>query len=68
MPFFCDDESIGDLLLVLSAFTYNRDMTERESLLIAIEGVLMPMSPAACDGLRQLIETRRANAQKGGER
>ncbi len=68
LPFFDDDETIGDLLLILYALAYNRDMTKREEILISIERVLMPFTATACDGLRQLIETRRAVAEKGGAR
>jgi hypothetical protein len=66
LSFFYDDEAIGDLLLILYALAYSRDMTKREEIIISIERVLMPFAPTVCDGLRQLLEERRVAAEKGG--
>lgn len=41
MPFFNDDESIGELLLLLRSLTYS---DEREDILQAVEGRVMPYS------------------------
>ncbi|MBA3768836.1 MAG: hypothetical protein H0W99_18020 [Acidobacteria bacterium] len=59
MRFFCDDETIGDLLLLLSSIAYSRDRADRESILIAIESVLLPYSPRISTALDKLIQSRR---------
>lgn len=55
MTLFNDNESIGDLLLLLHSLYYERDMTEREQILQSIERVLLPFAPAVGDAVRNLM-------------
>jgi hypothetical protein len=60
--FFCDDETIGDLLLLLLSICYEPDATEREALVIAVENTLMPYSPHISTALQELVSSRLAVA------
>jgi hypothetical protein len=64
MSLFCNDESIGDLLVVIRALVYRNDPTEREHVLAAIEGVLMPFSTCVSAALRNVVARRLEAAQK----
>ena len=55
---FSDDESIGDLLLVIRAIVFRDDLAEREHVLSAIETVLMPFSPSVSQALRSTVARR----------
>jgi hypothetical protein len=58
MPFLCDDETIGDFLLLISSICYEPDMGKREAILIGIENTLMPYAPSVGDALRVLMAKR----------
>jgi hypothetical protein len=58
MSQFHDDESIGDLILVLNAIVFREELAEREHVLRAIERVLMPYSPEVDEALHKLTSRR----------
>jgi hypothetical protein len=63
MSQFHDDESIGDLILVLKAIVFRDDLAEREHVLRAIERVLMPYSSEVSEALHK-IASRRLEVQR----
>lgn len=64
MDFYGSDNDLGTFLVLLHAFTYTESATERESMLVAAEEVLMPHSTAAGRALDAVIEGRRKAIQK----
>ena len=62
--FLNDDSTIGDFLVILRGLVYERQESERENLLTAIERQLMPLTTSACFALDGLIEQRRRRLQK----
>jgi hypothetical protein len=62
MPFLCDDETIGDFLLLIYSIVYEQDMTERETLMIAIENTVMPYAPFIGAAVHKLMSKRLAVA------
>lgn len=66
--FCCTDDEIGDFLALLYTIASEPDAQERDSLVIAVEAKLLPMSPAASKAIDSVV-VRRVSAQleKGGE-
>jgi hypothetical protein len=62
IPFLCDDETIGDFLLILRALCYRRDLTDRETLVNQIENVITPYAPAIAEATSELLQRRLALA------
>jgi hypothetical protein len=61
------DEGAGVLCALLRSFTYTTDDSERETMLVAAESVLMPITQACEDALTKLaVKTHRALIQAGG--
>jgi hypothetical protein len=58
LPFLCDDETIGDFMLLLYSIAYEPDMTKREEITTGVENALMPYAPAIGDAMRQLLRKR----------
>jgi hypothetical protein len=58
LPFLCDDEAIGDFLLLITSICYEPDMGKREAILIGIENALMPYAPSVADAVRVLMAKR----------
>ena len=58
LPFLCDDETIGDFLLLITSICYEPDMGKREAILIGIENTLMPYAPSVADAVRVLMAKR----------
>lgn len=54
MPFFNNDELIGELLLLLRNFTYSES---REDLLCAVESAMMPFTVAASEATGALVSS-----------
>jgi hypothetical protein len=58
VPFLCDDETIGDFLLLLRSICYAKEMSEREYIVNEVEKVLLPYAPSIDDALNRLMTER----------
>lgn len=67
LPFLCDDETIGDFILIVRSICY-ANASESEEIVNAIERTLMPYSTGANDGLNAVLTKRLSDARKGGAR
>jgi hypothetical protein len=59
-----DDTEIGDLIYLLRALTFTDDASDREDLLIAVEGRLMPYLTCADESVNTLVEKRQQAAKE----
>jgi hypothetical protein len=63
-----EDEEIADFLLLLKACVYPTDEVMREDVLLYAEETAMGFSRAACDSLKEMVNSRYRIIRKGARR